>query len=65
MLKFNIKDLDKHFEKVKHIAGNVVDKAEDVSNQIKENVKNSNLSELKSVSTIKELAKKIKFKKGE
>ncbi len=65
MLKFNIKDLDKHFERVKHIAGNVVDKAEDVSNQIKENVKNSNLSELKSVSTIKELAKKIKFKKGE
>ena len=31
---------------------------------IKENVKNSNLSELKSVSTIKEIAKKIKFKKS-
>lgn len=62
-LKFNIKDLDKHFEKVKRIADNVVDKAEDVSNQIKENVKNSNLSELKSVNSIKEIAKKIKFKK--
>ena len=63
VLNFNIKDMDEHFSKVKKIAGDIVNMAESSSEQILDNVKKRNFSNFKSVSKIRDLAKKISFKK--
>ena len=63
VLNFNIKDIDKHFSKVKKIAEDVVNRADNASEHIINNVKKTNLYNFKSVNRIKDIAKKISFKK--
>lgn len=61
ILNISPKEIDRHFERIKHITTAAVKRAEEQAAQIKRRVESADLANSPSVGKIRTLAQKIKF----